>query len=133
MKFLYTLLVLVMTSNVYAEQSSAETTIQVPAAGILSAVHWIKPKTGPYYEVSGNFRCVVVVNEFPPYGGNESCSVEVDGEASVVANPELLISELQKVQPMTGPYYRVEGTFKATSISSEVPPYVVTESAELTF
>lgn len=130
MKILNLIAVLVLCTPL-AAFSKEPIKLRIPAKDILKASREITPQTGPGYSVEGTLECLVVSQEFPPYSVNSKCEIIVDGVRANIENPEKLIGVLQSVKPMTGPVYSFTSTFKAISISQEVPPYKTTERAEV--
>jgi hypothetical protein len=104
----------------------------LPAEKILDAARIIKPQSNPSYVVDGKLVCNQIHDEFPPYAIARSCQIEVAGELAEVEGAKELLDVLQTIYPITGPYYAVEGKFRAQSIAFEVPPYGAEESAEIT-
>lgn len=114
-----------------SSQAFASTVVSVPARDLLDAARKIVPQTGPAYRVSGNLVCQAIASQLPPYQDRMSCTIEVEGVRAKVKNPQLILNELMAAQERTGPAYRVQGKFEAQSIGSELPPYSVTESAQV--
>lgn len=107
---------------------AAET--KIPATTILEAARTLVPQTGPHYSVKGLLKCTSVNSGWGPATAN--CTININGAEAVVEKSQSIISTVMKVSPPKGPYYSFSVKFQATSISSEVPPYKVTETATVT-
>ncbi len=110
----------------------AKTTVKVPAKDILVAARKVLSQTGPFYQVTGKINCVVVNGGWSPQ--TTTCDITVDGTADtvVVSNAKAIVAKIMKVRPATGPYYEVKGTFVASSISPQMPPFKPSEQASVT-
>ena len=115
----------------FKEEVTDEVSLALPARDILRAARRIVYQTGPYYKISGILSCRQVTHEFPPYRTRNSCFVNVNHRRVKVYNAKKIIEILKEIRPMTGPFYRFRGPFRASSIRSEFPPYKVTENVEL--
>lgn len=107
--------------------SSYSAEIKVPAKNLLNAAQTIKYQTGPYYSVNGDIECVYINSGWGPV--TSSCEINIDGATANVEKPESLINAVAKFKVPTGPHYSFSGKFKASSLSAQMPPYKVTESA----
>ena len=105
--------------------------IVLPAKDLLAAARRIKAQTGPYYSVVGTLVCKTVSREVPPYSTTTTCVLSFDGRSESVAHAEADTRILATVRAPTGPYTEWRGTVRLTSVSQEVPPYAVSESALL--
>ncbi|WDE03439.1 hypothetical protein SG34_018830 [Thalassomonas viridans] len=123
-------LALLVSTGSYAQGLSYET-VAVDAGEILHAAKKIQAQTGPAYLVNGMISCSEFAIEFPPYGADTDCQLTLGRETQAIGNPEKLLGQLKRIKPMTGPAYSFDASFSASSISQEVPPYRVTEKAEI--
>jgi hypothetical protein len=105
--------------------------IKVPAKNLLNAAKTIKYQTGPYYSANGDIKCTVINTGWSP--ATSTCEINIDGSTANVEKPESLIDAVAKFKAPTGPHYSFSGKFKASSVSSQVPPYKVSESAMVIF
>lgn len=101
--------------------------VKVPAKNLLDAAKTIKYQTGPYYSAEGNIECVVINTGWSP--ATSRCEINLDGSTANVENPGTIINAVAKIKAPTGPHYRFVGKFKATSISSQIPPFKATQRA----
>jgi hypothetical protein len=121
MKFLTVTCLLLLSLSSFASD------INVPATNILAAARSIVSQTGPHYAVKGLINCTLINSGWGPSTAN--CTIKIKGVEVQVEQPETIITSVMEVSPPTGPYYSFAGKFKAVSISSELPPYEVSETA----
>jgi hypothetical protein len=121
---LFTLALVLLSFSAFAVE------IKVPAAEILVAARTIVAQSGPAYTSAGTITCKVISTGWSPT--TSSCEIKVKGKTAKLNNPSEVIDVVSKVKVPTGPFYNFSGRFKATSLSSEVPPYGVKETAVFT-
>lgn len=105
----------------------------VPATPILNAAFKIKHHGGPAYFVEGNLTCSerAAIHGGAPY---QACEIEVDGKFARVAEPTDIIKKLKVFVPQKSHLsWDFVGTFKASSISREFPPYGADSKATVYF
>ncbi len=109
--------------------ASAKTKNLVPAEDLVATARTIVSQTGPGYFIQGEFSCSLINSGWSP--ATSTCSITINGSTAKMKKADKLINALMKLKAPTGPAYKVQGTFEASSVSSEFPPYKVSETASV--
>lgn len=120
--------VLFMSLALISSAAFAEV-VKVPATNILNAARTVATQTGLFYSIEGKISCFHLNTGWAP--ASSTCTVTVEGVDVKVKYSSSIVNAVAGFYPPTGPAFEFSGTFTATSMSYEVPPYKVVETASI--